>query len=85
VSKRYGFPLFVSIVDGRILHLRTVNSYYAECERFSPGIRFILSGNFWLFLKSYLLNHFFRDAIPKKESFQISEPIYTFLTIKSDS
>ena len=25
-SKRYGFPCFVSIVDGQILHLRTVNS-----------------------------------------------------------
>jgi hypothetical protein len=26
VSKRYDFPLFVSIVDSQISHLRTVNS-----------------------------------------------------------
>ena len=26
MSKRYGFPSFVSIVDGQILHLTTVNN-----------------------------------------------------------
>jgi hypothetical protein len=30
MSKRYGFPLFVSIVDGRILHLRTINKKYDQ-------------------------------------------------------
>jgi hypothetical protein len=51
---------------------------------FSLRIRFVLSGNFGLFWESYLINDFFKDAIPKKVGFQISEPtnqILNFLAI----
>jgi hypothetical protein len=37
---------------------------------FSLGIRFVLSGNFGLLCKSYLIRHFFRDVIPQKGVFE---------------
>jgi hypothetical protein len=36
----------------------------------SFGIKFISSDNLRFLLESYLLNHFFRDAISKKEVFK---------------
>jgi hypothetical protein len=41
-----------------------------NAKGFSLGIRFFLSGNFRLLWESYLLNHFFRDIIPKKGIFE---------------
>jgi hypothetical protein len=51
---------------------------------FSLGIRFVLSGNFGLLWKSYLLNHFFRDIIPKKGVSEFWTNLL-ILTIKSNS
>jgi hypothetical protein len=61
----------VSETLARLNNQQRAYIYYVECEEFFfPKIRFVLSSNFGLLWKSYLLNHFFRDAILKKGVFE---------------
>jgi len=51
MSKRYGFPFFVSIVDGQILHLRTVKSHMLKEQ------------NLW----GERIRHLYRDTLIQKK------------------
>ena len=60
MSKRHGFPSFVSIVDGQILHLTTVNtqqivSYLAENSKNNVAQVLALVKSYWPSAKIALL------------------------------